>query len=197
MTVLKPDTKNANKGTERGRELLKQSLRTLGAGRSILADRNGNIIAGNKTFEQAQAMGLKVREVETNGDELVVVKRNDLDLYAGTKARELAYADNRVSEIDLEWEAKQLAADLEAGIDLNALGFDEKDLKEILGDLYPKETKDAEPQVDRAEELLKKWEVKTGDLWLIGDHRLLCRDCTNLQSVEILMGGGKSENGIH
>ena len=145
--VLTPDTRNANKGTVRGRELLIKSLRELGAGRSILADRNGNIIAGNKTFEQAKALGLRVREVETNGDELVVVKRNDLDLYEGTKARELAYADNRVSEIDLEWEAGQLAKDIEAGIDLNALGFGEKDLKEILGDLYPEETMDAEPQI--------------------------------------------------
>ncbi|MBI2758782.1 MAG: hypothetical protein HYX49_08900 [Chloroflexi bacterium] len=99
MTGLKQDSHNANKGTDRGRELLKHSLQELGAGRSILADKNGNIIAGNKTFEQASALGLKMREIETNGDELVVVKRNDLDLYDGNKARELAYADNRVAEL--------------------------------------------------------------------------------------------------
>jgi len=193
MTKLTPDKQNANKGTDRGRELLKHSLTELGAGRSILADKHGNIIAGNKTFTEANALGLKVREIETNGDELVVVKRNDLDLYEGTRARELAYADNRVAELDLDWEASQLAADLEAGIDLNALGFGEKDLKDILGDLYEQETRDAEPQIDRAAELLEKWQVKTGDLWLIGRHRLLCGDSTKKIDVTSLMQKEKAQ----
>ena len=47
---LLPDTSNANRGTARGRELLEHSLREYGAGRSILADRNGVVIAGNKTL---------------------------------------------------------------------------------------------------------------------------------------------------
>lgn len=111
MTTLRPDPHNANRGTKRGRELLMRSLQNLGAGRSILVDRNGYIIAGNKTYEAAQALGIKVRVVETDGDELIAVRRRDLDLEEGGKARELAYADNRVAEIDLEWDAEQLAAD--------------------------------------------------------------------------------------
>ena len=95
MTNLKPDKRNANKGTARGRELLLNSLRELGAGRSILADKDGNLIAGNKTFNAAAELGLPVRVVETNGDELVVVKRNDLDLNDKTgKARQLAGVDH-------------------------------------------------------------------------------------------------------
>lgn len=182
--TLTPDKQNANKGTDRGRDLLKHSLAEYGAGRSILVDKNGNIIAGNKTFEQASAMGMKVREIETDGDELVVVKRNDLDLYNGTKARELAYADNRVAELDLAWEAEQLAADLEAGIDLNALGFNSSELEDIFGS---KKLKDAKPKIDQAEELNKKWNVKQGDLWQIGRHRLLCGDSTLQQDVARLL----------
>jgi hypothetical protein len=48
-------------------------------------------------------------------------------------------------------------------------GFSEKELKDFGFD--PPESKDAEPEIDRAAELLKKWKVKTGDLFAIGDHR--------------------------
>ena len=50
-------------------------------------------------------------------------------------------------------------------------------------------TADAEPQIDRAEELNKTWGVKLGDLWQIGEHRLLCGDSTKKEDVERVMGG--------
>jgi hypothetical protein len=57
---LKPDPLNANRGTPRGREALDRSLREYGPGRSILIDRRGVILAGNKTVERAQALKLNV-----------------------------------------------------------------------------------------------------------------------------------------
>ena len=84
-------------------------MKAYGAGRSILADRHGVVIAGNKTLEQAQALGLKVRVVETTGDELVVVQRTNLDLATDATARQLALADNRVAELNLEWDPTLLA----------------------------------------------------------------------------------------
>src|SRR5438876_6969976 len=80
LTDLRPDPQNANRGSARGRALLGQSLRECGAGRSILADREGRVIAGNKTLEQAAALRMPIRVVETDGGELVVVHRTDLDL---------------------------------------------------------------------------------------------------------------------
>ena len=59
VTDFLPDEKNANRGTERGRFLLEKSLRELGAGRSILADKNGKLIAGNKTAEVAAEIGME------------------------------------------------------------------------------------------------------------------------------------------
>jgi len=58
LSALTPDTRNANKGTARGRKLVRESLKRYGAGRSILLDKSGNIIAGNKTAEAAGAVGM-------------------------------------------------------------------------------------------------------------------------------------------
>ena len=78
---LQQDTRNFNLGTEQGQQLMEKSFSELGAGRSILVDKNGNIIAGNKSQKAAKAAGIKkVRIIETTGDELVAVKRTDIDI---------------------------------------------------------------------------------------------------------------------
>ena len=119
---LKPDEKNANKGTERGIGILEDSLRKYGAGRSILVDKEGVVIAGNKTLESAVDLGIPIRVVKTDGKELVVVQREDLDLDSEDgRARELAYADNRSSQVGLDWNVEQIIADVQAGIDLSGL----------------------------------------------------------------------------
>jgi len=55
------------------------------------------------------------------------------------------------------------------------------------------DNRDSEPQIDRAEELNQKWDVKAGDLWLIGEHRLLCGDSTKAEDVSKVMGGGMAD----
>ena len=120
LDTLTPDAKNANTGTARGKRALKTSLSRLGAGRSILVDKHGTVIAGNKTLESAKAAGVtEMIIVPTDGSKLVAVQRTDLDLSKGGLARELAYADNRVAELDLEWDSEQLARDMEAGLTLS------------------------------------------------------------------------------
>lgn len=120
---LVPDPYNANIGSERGDYLVHYSLQEFGAGRSIVTDKNGVVIAGNKTLEKAAELGLKLIEVETDGQALVVVKRNDMDLMTDPKARQLAYADNRASELSLTWDVQRLADDAAAGIDLSGMWF--------------------------------------------------------------------------
>jgi len=61
-----------------------------------------------------------------------------------------------------------------------------------LKDVGVEGTAAAEPQIDRAEELNRTWRVKTGDVWLIGDHRLMCGDSTRKEDVEALMGGERA-----
>ena len=101
---LKFDKKNFNKHTENGMRLLEKSLRDFGAGRSILVDKDNNIIAGNGIVEAAQNAGItKTRVIETTGDELVVVKRNDVELDSD-QGREMALADNATAAADLSWD---------------------------------------------------------------------------------------------
>jgi hypothetical protein len=106
---LLPDNLNANKGTEYGTHLIEKSFRELGAGRSILLDKNNRIIAGNKSTETAVAIGLKnVIIIETDGTQLVAVKRTDIDIDS-KQGRELALADNATSKANLQWEPTAIA----------------------------------------------------------------------------------------
>ena len=110
---LKFDDKNFNKHTEYGMSLLEKSLRENGAGRSILVDKDDNIIAGNGIVEAAINAGIsKTRIVEVTGDELVVVKRTDLELDS-KQGREMALADNATAAADLSWDEECIEAETE------------------------------------------------------------------------------------
>lgn len=124
---LRQDNLNFNKGTYQGEVLIKKSLERFKAGRSVLIDKDNNIIAGNKTVQAAATMGMKVRVIETTGDELVAVKRTDIDIDS-KEGRELALADNRTAQINLAWDEQNLeAASLEFGIDPSDFGFEMTD----------------------------------------------------------------------
>ena len=116
---LKFDKKNFNKHTEYGMSLLEKSLRQNGAGRSILVDKDDNIIAGNGIVEAAVNAGItKTKVVEVTGDELVVVKRTDLEL--DSKAgREMALADNATGAVDLAWDFDAIS-EVETEFDIDA-----------------------------------------------------------------------------
>jgi hypothetical protein len=109
LSQLKPDPRNANRGTKRGGELVAKSLQQFGAGRSVLVDRDGNLIAGNQTAKQAAAAGIEddVILVQTDGTQLVVVQRTDLSI-DDPKAQGLGVADNRSAELGLAWNADVL-----------------------------------------------------------------------------------------
>lgn len=112
---LKFDDKNFNKHTEFGMSLLEKSLRENGAGRSILLDKDNNIIAGNGIVEAAGSVGLeKVKIVEATGDEIIAVKRTDISLNSH-KGRELALADNATASADLEWDKDAIADEFDEG----------------------------------------------------------------------------------
>ena len=90
------------------------------------------------------------------------------------------------------WDAGMLQ---EWGFDSDTLTTWQRDVGALgnLLDSEEAESADAEPQIDRAAELNEKWQVKPGDLWRIGEHRLACGDCTDRAVVERVMGGEKAE----
>lgn len=102
------DDHNFNKGTEKGKELIEKSFRELGAGRSVLIDKDNRIIGGNKAQVGAIASGIKkVRVIETDGTELIAVKRTDISLDT-EKGRKMAMADNATQEADLSWDKDEI-----------------------------------------------------------------------------------------
>lgn len=110
---LKFDDKNFNKHTQYGMSLLEKSLRENGAGRSILLDKDNNIIAGNGVVEAAGQIGLdKVKIVEATGDEIIAVKRTDISLNSH-KGREMALADNATAKADIEWDFENILSEMD------------------------------------------------------------------------------------
>lgn len=107
------DDKNFNKGTARGKALLSRSFEKFGAGRPICIDKNNRIIAGNKSAVAAEEQGISnVVVVETDGTELVVVKRNNIDIDTGI-GREFALVDNVTAKQDyaLDYDTIMAAVD--------------------------------------------------------------------------------------
>lgn len=197
---FKQDPRNANKGTERGRQIVKDSLQRLKAGRSILVDKHGVAIAGNKTLQAAIDAGLQdAIVVETDGSQLVVVKRTDLDLETDAAAKELAIVDNRASELGLEWDA-EIIAELNQEIDLSGL-WNPGEFQALIGDLGgeggsgKKGGEDQEQDPDFENELVEVAEgripsrVKVGEVWEVADQRLLCGDCRMAESFAGLLMG--------
>src|SRR3990167_7954221 len=76
------------------------------------------------------------------------------------------------------WLAAILAEEFEDGFDLELTGLTGEELESLDPAIEP-----PEPKLDQAEALLKKWKVKRGQLWQIGEHRLLCGDSTNDDEV--------------
>ena len=182
ISQLIPDSRNANKHTERGTGMVEKSLRKYGAGRSILIDKNNKIIAGNLTAEQAASIGMgNIRVIETDGKELIAVKRTDLDLDTDVAAKELGIADNRSAEVGLQWDVPVLEELKIEGVNLEEF-FSEKELEKI-GFAKKEIVEDEIPEVPKVAKTV------LGDLYELGRHRLLCGDSTNSDDVARLMDG--------
>ena len=191
-----PDPHNANSGSERGNKLIKKSIEDHGVGRSLVSDNRGVIIAGNKTRENAIAAGItKVIEVETDGDAIIVHKRRDWDIEQSDEPRIYAYTDNRTSEVSLNWDAAQIYADQQEGLDFSDI-FTAKEMREITASLQERPDDDApNPQLENMEALFQKWQTNEGDLWIIKSienpeitHRLVCGDSTSPEVAALAIG---------
>jgi DNA modification methylase len=184
ISDLRFDDKNFNAHTEYGMSLLEKSLRENGAGRSILIDKDNNIIAGNGIIEAAGNIGLEdLQIVETDGTKIVAVKRTDIALDS-KEGREMALADNATAAADLNWDEDAISEVSEQfGIDPGEWisDWDKDENAEVVEDDAP-DVNESEP----ANSVL-------GGVYRLGEHRLMCGDSTDAGSVAILMDGQKAD----
>jgi site-specific DNA-methyltransferase (adenine-specific) len=177
ISTLSLDPANVRRHPERNMDAIMGSLKRFGQQKPIVVDAKGVVIAGNGTLAAAKQLGWK---------EIAVV-RSDL---IGSDATAFAIADNRAAEL-AEWDddalAKTLAAlQIEDEELAKATGFDDADIDAMLAPAEVTEDEVPEPPVDPI--------TKPGDLWNLGEHRLLCGDSTKDEDVSRLMRGKKVDS---
>ena len=176
------DRRNYRKHNDRNKALINKSLAQYGAGRSILADKDGEVVAGNGVFEQARKLNIPIRVIETDGTELIAVKRTDL----GTddpRRKQLALADNATSDAS-EWEYDVLAEDWDDDT-LQEWGIEMPEMEEDVTPAGGETDPDDIPEIDEQEEP----KSARGHCYQLGDHRLMCGDSTSAEDVNTLMAG--------
>lgn len=149
----------------------------------VVSNRSGFIVKGHGALMAAEKLGCAT----------VPVDFQDFN----SEAEEWAHmiADNQLAEYAevADDELAALLKELQDGgeIEMALTGFDDDALAAAINAASGESDVDAEPQVDRAEELQKEWGTAPGQLWKLGDHRLLCGDSTKIEDVERVIGGGK------
>lgn len=176
------DNLNANKHSEYGMRLLEKSISELGLGRSIVVDKNNRIIGGNGVVETAVSLGFEdIIIVPTDGKKLVVVKREDVDLDS-EKGRSLALADNAVAKANITWDEKAINEIKEKwDVEPEDWGIEMSEFEE------EKEVEDDDFEVP--DENTIQTDIVIGDLFEIGEHRLLCGDSTKKDTFYRLFNG--------
>ena len=176
ILMIKHDKRNYRKHSDRNKELINKSLSEVGAGRSILIDNENEIIAGNGVFEQWGDKPIKI--IESDGSELIVVKRTDLST-EDPKRKQLAIMDNSASDSS-EFDLELLCEDFES-FELESFGVD---LPTMEAEVLEAE----EDDFDVPEGGLET-DIVLGDLFEIGEHRLLCGDSTQTDTFVKLFNG--------
>jgi len=180
LDSLQLDPDNAREHDKANIDAIKASLEKFGQRKPIVVA-DGVVIAGNGTMEAAQALGWE--EIDT-------VSADDLD---ETERRAYAIADNRTAEL-AKWNQAKLAEALssvtEDGDAMGeATGFDHQAIVDLVEQHLAETREIVEDEVPEVEE---ETVTKPGDLWVLGDHRLLCGDSTKAEDVARVMGGEKA-----
>lgn len=178
IAKLISDPSNARKHGQKNLDAIVGSLAKFGQQKPIVVDKNNVVVAGNGTLEAAKKIGwTKINCVRTD--------------LTGPEAIAFALADNRTAELaewDLEPLQKTLSSLKDIDFDLGSIGFDD----DFMDAHTPKVENPGLTDPDEVPENVET-RCKPGDLWILGNHRLLCGDSTNVQHVERLMNGEKAD----
>jgi len=178
ISQLAQDPRNARTHDPRNVATIASSLEKFGQQKPIVIGSDGVIIAGNGTLLAAEQLGWSK----------IAVVRSRL---TGAEARAYAIADNRTAEL-AAWDYDLLSLQLDElralDFDLDALGFNGADLDDVLSAAHPQ----AEPGLTDPDDIPAppdKATTRTGDLWVLGDHRLFCGDSSSIADVDRLLDG--------
>jgi DNA modification methylase len=179
---LLPYIRNARTHTDSQIAQVAASILEFGWTNPILVGADGVIIAGHARL--AAARKLKMTEVP------VIV----LDHLSETQRRALVLTDNKLA-LNAGWDEEMLRVELESlkeeAFDLDLVGFSDEELEELLRE--PESTQDGLTDEDSVPDEQDKVVTVAGDVWVLGDHRLLCGDATQMADVEKIMAGGLAD----
>lgn len=187
LSKLRPNGRNARTHSKKQIQQIANSILRFGWTYPILADEQGNILAGHGRYKAAEL--LELREVPV----VTVAGLRE------TEKRALALADNKVAQ-NAGWDRGILAAELadlavllpEIDLSLDITGFEAAEIDGLAGDLTDREDDPA----DEAPAIAKAAVSQRGDLWQLGDHRLLCGDATKASDYTKLMAGQSAAMGF-
>jgi DNA modification methylase len=177
---LIPYAKNARTHSDEQVAQIAGSIKEFGFNNPVLVDKEGSIIAGHGRLMAARKLGM--------------VKVPVVELDHLTEAQRKAYvlADNRIA-LNSGWDTSMLSLelqDLKDDIDLSLLGFDPDELDQLLN---PVEETEGLTDEDAVPETPVEPKTKLGDIYILGNHRLMCGDSTSIDDVEKLMDGQKAD----
>lgn len=179
---LIPYARNARTHSEDQVAQIAASIAEFGFTNPILAGSDGVIVAGHGRLAAAQKLGLELVPVVV------------LDHLTPTQRRALVIADNRIAE-NAGWDEEMLRIELQIlqddGIDLDLTGFDADALANLLAGDEP--DNEGQTDEDAVPEVTETPISRPGDVWIMGQHRLLCGDATVTESYDRLMQGGAAD----
>lgn len=177
---LIPYSRNSRTHSETQIKQIEKSIIEFGFTNPVLIDETGSIVAGHGRVISAQNLGI---------NEVPCIVLNDL-----TEAQKKAYviADNKLA-LNADWDfdlLKEELSSLQHEFDLELIGFDASELNDLLDsevEFLPQSDEDDVPEIP------EEPKTKLGDIYLLGNHRLMCGDSTSIDAVEKLMGGKKAD----
>lgn len=173
VSALKPYEKNAKKHPKEQIEFIANSIREFGFRQPLVIDKNNVLVIGHGRLAAAKKLGIK---------EVPCVRADDL---TDEQIKALRLADNKTNESEWDLELLNVEIDDIIDIDMSQFGFD------VSADF-----EEEEPITTMEDELPEDDEVETrcklGDIWQLGDHRLICGDSTDHAVIDRLMDGVKA-----
>jgi DNA modification methylase len=183
--ALKPNPRNIRTHSKKQIRQIADSIKAFGFTTPALVDETGTLLAGHGRVAAAKLLGLKM---------IPVIKLGGL---TETKKRALLLADNKIAE-NAGWDRKRLSIEIpelsqlliDDNLEISITGFQPAEIDQLALDF---EEKSGDPADTIQDEWLYAPVVsRQGDLWLLGEHRLLCGDARSASDVGLLLEGGEA-----